>query len=82
MAFKSQTGNSTKIALCVFLSPRLYKKLAVELGFDEFHLFIRPVQFEFAVQRDRAEQRPVFITSLLQDSTSLDRLLHKIHYNC
>ncbi|XP_067099474.1 uncharacterized protein si:ch73-242m19.1 [Osmerus mordax] len=52
---------------------QLYKKLAVELGFDGFHLFIRPVQFEFAVQRDRAEQRPLFLTSLLQDSTSLDR---------
>lgn len=58
------------IILCV---SRLYKMLALELGFDEFHLYVRPVQFEFAVQRDKAEQRPLFVTALLQDNSSVDR---------
>ncbi|XP_042565686.1 uncharacterized protein si:ch73-242m19.1 isoform X2 [Clupea harengus] len=52
---------------------QLYKALALELGFDDFHLHLRPVQFEFAVLKDVAEQGPMFITALLEDSTSVDR---------
>ena len=54
-------------------SPRLYKTQALELGLDEFHLYVRPEQFEFAVQRDKAEHRPLFVTALLQDDSCLDR---------
>ncbi|XP_063563241.1 uncharacterized protein [Gorilla gorilla gorilla] len=53
---------------------RLYKELAWEMGFEEFHLYLRPVHFEFASHRDRADQPPpVFITSLLEDSGRVDR---------
>ncbi|XP_064783703.1 uncharacterized protein LOC135507886 [Oncorhynchus masou masou] len=52
---------------------QLYKTQALELGFDEFHLYVRPEQFEFAVQRDKAEHRPLFVTALLQDDSCLDR---------
>eukprot|EP00063_Salmo_salar_P077648 XP_014052483.1 PREDICTED: transmembrane protein FLJ37396 isoform X3 [Salmo salar] len=52
---------------------QLYKTQALELGFDEFHLYVRPEQFEFAVQRDKAEHRPLFVTALLQDDSWMDR---------
>lgn len=52
---------------------RLYRNLASELGFDEFHLYLRPVQFEVAEQKNQAEQRPVFITAILEDDSSVDR---------
>ncbi|XP_053192243.1 uncharacterized protein si:ch73-242m19.1 [Scomber japonicus] len=51
----------------------LYRNVASELGFDEFHLYMRPVPFEVAEQKERAEQRPVFITALLEDDSSVDR---------
>eukprot|EP00064_Thunnus_orientalis_P010332 superscaffoldBa00001395_g10358 len=44
-----------------------------DLGFDEFHLYMRPEQFEVAEQKDRTEQRPVFITAVLEDDSSVDR---------
>ncbi|XP_062296819.1 uncharacterized protein si:ch73-242m19.1 [Scomber scombrus] len=52
---------------------QLYRNVASELGFDEFHLYMRPVPFEVAERKDRAEQRPVFITALLEDDSSVDR---------
>lgn len=47
--------------------------MASDLGFDEFHLYMRPEQFEVAEQKDRTEQRPVFITAVLEDDSSVDR---------
>ncbi|XP_059501211.1 uncharacterized protein LOC125452245 [Stegostoma tigrinum] len=56
------------------LLARLYKSAAVQMGFDEFHLYLRPVQFEFAAYKQKADQPPpVFITSLLEDSSNVDR---------
>ncbi|MBN3319340.1 CF183 protein, partial [Atractosteus spatula] len=53
---------------------QLYKSFAEEMGFGEFHLYLRPVQFEFAVLKEKAEQPPpLFITALLQDDSSVDR---------
>ncbi|XP_070558917.1 uncharacterized protein [Ptychodera flava] len=53
---------------------KLYKKHAFEMGFDEYHLFLRYVQFEFASFKDKADQPPpVFITALLEDDSSVDR---------
>ncbi|XP_046532783.1 uncharacterized protein LOC124247491 isoform X5 [Equus quagga] len=53
---------------------RLYKELACEMGFEEFHLYLRPVHFEFASHKDKADHPPpVFITSLLEDSDRVDR---------
>ncbi|XP_042300836.1 uncharacterized protein LOC121918885 isoform X2 [Sceloporus undulatus] len=56
---------------------RLYKEFSGEMGFDEFHLYLRPVYFEFATHKEKADQpASVFITSLLdhQDS-SVDRYI-------
>ncbi|KAF5919932.1 hypothetical protein HPG69_014297, partial [Diceros bicornis minor] len=52
----------------------LYKELACEMGFEEFHLYLRPVHFEFASHKDKVDHPPpVFITSLLEDSDRVDR---------
>ncbi|XP_030051526.1 uncharacterized protein LOC115465264 [Microcaecilia unicolor] len=56
------------------LLARLYKAFAAEMGFDEFHLYLRPVQFEFASGKVPGEQLPpTFITTLLEDDSSVDR---------
>ncbi|XP_073339210.1 uncharacterized protein [Pagrus major] len=52
---------------------QLYRNMASELGFNDFHLYLRPVQFEVAEQKDKVEQRPVFITAILEDDSSVDR---------
>ncbi|XP_055391214.1 coiled-coil domain-containing protein 162-like [Bubalus kerabau] len=53
---------------------RLYKDLACEMGFEEFHLYLRPVRFESASHKDKVvHPPPVFITSLLEDSDCVDR---------
>nr|XP_019953455.1 PREDICTED: transmembrane protein FLJ37396 [Paralichthys olivaceus] len=54
---------------------QLYRNVASELGFSEFHLHLRPVQFEVAEQKDQTEQRPLFITAVLEDDSSVDRFL-------
>ncbi|XP_038656938.1 coiled-coil domain-containing protein 162-like [Scyliorhinus canicula] len=56
------------------LLARLYKSVAVQMGFDEFHLYLRPLQFEFAAFKEKADQPPpVFITTLLEDNSHVDR---------
>uniref|UniRef100_UPI00398EB9BA uncharacterized protein isoform X2 n=1 Tax=Pristiophorus japonicus TaxID=55135 RepID=UPI00398EB9BA len=64
----------TEVASETALLARLYKSVAVQMGFDEFHLYLRPVQFEFATHKEKADQPPpVFITTLLEDSSKIDR---------
>ncbi|XP_073193092.1 uncharacterized protein [Lepidochelys kempii] len=55
---------------------RMYKAFAGEMGFDEFHLYLRPVHFEFASHKEKADQPPpIFITALLEDDSSVDRYI-------
>ncbi|XP_077782227.1 uncharacterized protein LOC114593298 isoform X7 [Podarcis muralis] len=56
---------------------RLYKEFAGEMGFDEFHLYLRPVYFEFATHKEKADQpSPIFVTSLLEHhDSSVDRYI-------
>ncbi|KAM8998877.1 uncharacterized protein ACOB8E_021202 [Sarcophilus harrisii] len=52
----------------------LYKIFAQEMGFDEFHLYLRPVYFEFASHKEKADQPPpIFITALQEDNSRVDR---------
>lgn len=52
----------------------LYKEMAWEMGFEEFHLYLRPVHFEFASLKDQVDNSPpIFITSLLENSDHVDR---------
>ncbi|XP_073531933.1 uncharacterized protein [Phyllobates terribilis] len=58
-----------------FLS-RTYTQFAEEMGFNQFHLYLRPVQFEFASPKGHGEQKtPMFITSLIEDDSCVDRYL-------
>ncbi|KAM8953019.1 uncharacterized protein RCH25_043786 [Pelodytes ibericus] len=53
---------------------RIYKSFAEEMGFNEFHLYMRPVHFEFASHKRQVDQLPpMFITSLLEDDSAVDR---------
>ncbi|XP_019375660.1 PREDICTED: transmembrane protein FLJ37396 isoform X2 [Gavialis gangeticus] len=55
---------------------KFYKVFAREMGFDEFHLHLRPVHFEFASHKEKADQPlPVFITALLEDDSTVDRYI-------
>ena len=64
-----------KIRLPTFGAFQLYRKLAVSMGYDECHLFLRFVQFEFAAFNETAgKPPPVFITAVNEDdSINLDR---------
>ena len=65
--------SSTLMFVCYF-SFQLYTKHAKEMGFDECHMFLRCVQFEFASFKENADQPPpLFITALQEDDTSIDR---------
>ncbi|XP_044147086.1 uncharacterized protein LOC122935380 [Bufo gargarizans] len=56
------------------LLSRTYLKFAEEMGYNQFHLYLRPVQFEFASHKDQGEQKPpMFITSLIEDDSCVDR---------
>ncbi|ESO99501.1 hypothetical protein LOTGIDRAFT_113339, partial [Lottia gigantea] len=53
---------------------KVYRSQAKELEFEDYHMFLRFVQFEFAVfKEDAGKPPPIFITSLQEDDTSVDR---------
>ncbi|VDN27549.1 unnamed protein product [Dibothriocephalus latus] len=47
----------------------------MDMGYDEFHLFIRPIQFEAAKYKEGAEEaRPLlYITAVQDDDSMLDK---------
>ena len=53
---------------------QIYRTLAVKMGFEECHLFLRYVQFEYANMKENAgKPPPVFLTAIQEDDTSIDR---------
>ncbi|XP_077868441.1 uncharacterized protein LOC100372084 [Saccoglossus kowalevskii] len=53
---------------------KLYKRHAFDMGFEEYHLFLRYVPFEFASFKENADAPPpVFITALHEDDSNVDR---------
>ncbi|XP_078503868.1 uncharacterized protein LOC144762518 [Lissotriton helveticus] len=55
---------------------RLYRMYSAEMGFEEFHLYLRPVQFEFATNKGQVDNLPpTFITAVLEDASSVDRYI-------
>jgi hypothetical protein len=56
-----------------FLS-QLYRQLATEMGFEEYHMFMRYVQFDFAKFKENAGQAPpVFVSELGANDLQIDR---------
>uniref|UniRef100_UPI00403A150E coiled-coil domain containing 162 isoform 2 n=1 Tax=Danio rerio TaxID=7955 RepID=UPI00403A150E len=54
---------------------QLYKSLSRVIGFDEVHLYMRLVQFEFAVRKETPKQLPVFLTALQDNRQEADRFI-------
>ncbi|KAK4824337.1 hypothetical protein QYF61_013672 [Mycteria americana] len=55
------------------------KAFAMEAGFEEFHLYLRPVHFESASHREKADHLlPIFIASLLEDDSCVDKNMQLI----
>ncbi|KAK7142769.1 hypothetical protein R3I94_012197 [Phoxinus phoxinus] len=54
---------------------QLYKSVARVMGFDDVHLYMRPVPFESAVRKETPKQLPVFITALQDDKQNADRFV-------
>lgn len=53
---------------------QIYRKQATDMGFDEYHLFLMCVQFDFASFKENADQPPpLFITALQEDDPNVDR---------
>ena len=52
----------------------MYKEKAKELGFDECHLYIRAISFEFAQKKPDAETKPISTTKLIENDSFVDRL--------
>ncbi|KAH9494550.1 hypothetical protein Btru_042420 [Bulinus truncatus] len=53
---------------------QIYKTQATEMGFPDYHMNIRFVQFEFANFKEKAgKPPPVFITAIQEDDTAVDK---------
>jgi hypothetical protein len=53
---------------------KLYRSQAVEMGFEEFHMYLRYVQFDFAKYKENAgNPPPIFVTDLNPEDSQLDR---------
>lgn len=53
---------------------KIYRLQANDMGFDDFHLYMRFVQMEFAPFKENAgKPPPTFITSVLEDESLVDR---------
>ncbi|XP_016401411.1 uncharacterized protein si:ch73-242m19.1 [Sinocyclocheilus rhinocerous] len=72
---RSKTPGTLYTRIYVLPLLLLYKSVARLMGFDEVHLYLRPVQFEFAVQKEIPKQLPVFITALQDDKQNADRFV-------
>ncbi|CAH8579079.1 unnamed protein product [Schistosoma curassoni] len=61
---------------CEILS-KLYLSISNRMGFNDFHLFIRPLQFESAKYKEGVEESkpPIYITSIHDDDSLLDKYL-------
>lgn len=54
---------------------KIYLHMATDMGYDEFHLFLRPIQFEASKYKDGADEAkpPLYITAVQDDDTVLDK---------
>lgn len=63
-------------ALDTEILSKIYRKQASEMGFEEFHLFQRYIQLDFAKYKDNAnDPPPMFVGDLNTEDPQIDRLL-------
>ena len=51
--------------------------MASEMGYEEFHMYLRLLQFEFASRKDRVDPSPSMISSFVVDDINADRLVNQ-----
>lgn len=56
-----------------FCPLQAYKHRAKEIGFDEYHAFLRAVSFDFAQAKPEAEMQSALITLVTEDDSRVDR---------
>jgi hypothetical protein len=55
---------------------KLYRSQAAEMGFEEYHMYLRYVQFDFAKYKENAgNPPPVFVSDLNPEDSQLDRYI-------
>ncbi|EDO39453.1 predicted protein [Nematostella vectensis] len=52
---------------------KIYRRRAKEIGFDEYHAFLRIVSFDFAQTKPEADTDTVSITLIQEDDSRIDR---------
>ncbi|CAH3180891.1 unnamed protein product [Porites lobata] len=52
---------------------KAYRRKAKEIGFDEYHAFLRAVSFDFAQTKPEAEIQNVLVTIVTEDDSRVDR---------
>lgn len=53
---------------------KMYPKIAEEMGFEEFHMYLRYVQFDFATYKQNAgAPPPLLVSELNPEETQIDR---------
>lgn len=53
---------------------KIYKKQSNEMGFEDFHMFLRYLEFDIAKYKDNAGQPPpIFINELNSEDSKIDR---------
>ncbi|WAR27022.1 hypothetical protein MAR_012726 [Mya arenaria] len=77
-AARGQMKTKNKIMMAkigrVLEAVHIYRQQAQEMGFDDFHMYMRFVQMEFAgFKEDAGKPPPTFITSVLEDESLVDR---------
>ena len=56
-----------------FLS-KIYTKMASEMGFENFHLFMRYIQFDFAkLNNDAGKLPPLYVNDLSMEDSKIDK---------
>lgn len=55
---------------------KIYRHLAVEMGLEEYHMYLRYVQFDFAKFKENADQSPpMFVSELNPDDPQIDKYI-------
>jgi hypothetical protein len=63
-------------ALDTEILSKIYKKQSNEMGFEDFHMFQRYIQLDFAKYKDNASNPPpMFVTELNMEDPSIDRFI-------
>lgn len=53
---------------------KIYTKQALEMGFEEFHMYMRYIQFDFAkYKEDAGKPPPAVVTELTMEDAKIDK---------